>query len=64
MVEKFGKFKLSEREKQEVVLSSSDIKHSREICEQSLVEKVYGENGVNFTGLRQLLQSCSVQMVL
>lgn len=55
ILERFGRFKLSDREKVGVALNSVDIRTNKELCEQSLVGKIFGENGVNFTGLKQTL---------
>lgn len=52
MVKRFGNFKLSEREEVEVELNLGDIWKSREDCEKSLVGKIFGENAVNFTGIK------------
>lgn len=55
MVLRFEKFKLSETEGGEVALSSADIRASREACEGSLVGKIYGGMGVNYTRLKQTM---------
>lgn len=56
VVKRFERFKLTEAERGDVELNSTDIKLSREVCENSLVGKIYGDSGVNFTGLRQTIE--------
>lgn len=55
MLEKLGRFNLSEREELGVELSARDIKPSGDQCDRSLVGKIFGENAVNFTGLKQTM---------
>lgn len=55
VVKRLEKFKLSEKEGGEIELSAVDIKRSAEACERSLVGRIYGGNGVNFTGLKQTM---------
>lgn len=40
----------------EVELSLFDVSRSREECERSIVSMIYGENAVNFTGLKQTME--------
>lgn len=54
-MERLGKFRLSEREEVVVELSLNDTKISREICEKSLVGRIFGRNAANFTGLKQTM---------
>lgn len=55
MVKRFERFKLSTRKKGKVELCLGDIQRSREICENSLVGKIFGDNVVNFTGLKKTM---------
>lgn len=55
MLDKFERFKLSGMEIEEVELSLMDIKASKELCEQSLVGRIYGVNRVNYTGLKHTM---------
>lgn len=55
MVLRFGKFKLSDKEGGEVELSSADTRTSRESCERSLVGRIFGGKGINYTGLKQTM---------
>lgn len=56
MVKILESFKLSETEGGEVELILEDISKSKEVCENSLVGKIYGDNGVNYTSLRQTME--------
>lgn len=55
MVKRFGNFKLSEREEVVVELNQCNVKKSKEDCEKSLVRKIFGDNPVNFTSLKQTM---------
>ena len=52
---RFSKFKLVEREEEGIVLEGNDVELRRADCERSLVEKVWGNKRVNFTGLKNTL---------
>lgn len=55
MVKRFGNFQLSEQEGGAVALSLADTNKSRDECEGSLVGRIYGGKGVNYTGLKQTM---------
>lgn len=37
------------------MLSLRDVKKSRDLCEKNLLGRIYGENAVNFTYLKQIM---------
>lgn len=55
VMNKFKRFRLSEREGVEVELGLDNVLKSREVCEMSIEGKMYEENVVNFTGLKQTM---------
>lgn len=55
MVQRLEKFNLTECKGGSVELSRVDIKKSNKVCERSLVGRIYGRNGINFTGLKQTM---------
>lgn len=61
VVERLGKFKLSDKKEIDVEINLSDTRNIKEACERSLVERVFGGNVVNFTGLSKQCQNCGVQ---
>lgn len=52
----FKRFRLSEREGVEVQLGLDNVLKNREVCEMSIVGKIYRENAVNFIGLKQTMR--------
>lgn len=55
VLERLGKFKLSDREEREFEIDASGTSSSREECRRSLVGRIVGENVANFTGLKQTM---------
>lgn len=53
VVQRLEKFNLSVTEDGEVDLDLRDIRASEELCEKSLVGRIYGEYAVNDTALKQ-----------
>lgn len=49
MAERIERFKLSEKNEGGLVLSLGDVKKSRDLCEKSMVGRIYGENTVNLS---------------
>lgn len=54
-MERLGKFRLSKREEEIIEISFDDTKISRERCKKSLVGRIFGQNAINFTGLKQTM---------
>lgn len=50
VVNRFERFRLFEREEVEVELGLDVVLKSREVCELSIVGKIYGENQCNGNG--------------
>lgn len=55
VLETLGKFRLQDREDGEVEINETDTRASRDACKLSLVGRVFRENIVNFTGLKQTM---------
>lgn len=63
VVKRFERFQVSETEGGNVELSMTDIRFSSEVCEKSLVGRIFGDISVNFTGLRQTMKNYDVGRV-
>lgn len=51
-MKRMEKFTLSEQEDGGVDLEIQDIEGSEDLCEKSLVGRIWGEYAVNYTGLK------------
>lgn len=55
VVSRFQHIKLSDKEKSGVEICVNNVKKSKEDCDMNLVGKIFGDNSVNFTGLKQTM---------
>lgn len=55
VLKRMEKFTLSEQEDGGVDLELQDVEGSEDLCENSLVGRIWGEYAVNYTGLKQTL---------
>lgn len=57
VVDRLQKFQLVSEETDGIQLETADVNVSKEECNNSLIGKIFGDKGANFTGLQNTLRT-------